>query len=422
MTSVFIQSDTPNQWLPAQDWQVGLLMGTSFVGSGKNKSNTYLAIPHEAQSLFGDSLPQLSSNVVTNLSESLDKAIKLLGEISSRFSEPRPVTNDHTVRFMPVHGTVFGSKAAPLSISDMTLSLASSSVTPSVTPAVPALALPSVTPPVPPSVPALPVPPATSPVVHPVTQDLPDVPVVPAQAPTDGGCSAAASDNALTVSTPPATDNAALPVIVSPAGDPTLIPVTVTTVPPVSTSLVVVPASASPPVTPSAPIQAVTVNVPLPAVPVVTSPPPAQSSSLLNKFFASAPVPPPAPPTMGSVKSLVQPFLEASNNIRAADIATFEPRFGEVLTRLAQVLFQTRQVLQSDDDFKVWKQLAETFFKLRQVVSDRKRSGVLCNLRTGTSRLYLITSLSQAEVNKRYTHTKPFMLEPASLKLLQKFA
>lgn len=403
MTSVFVQSDTPNQWLPAQDWQVGLLTGTAFIGSGKNKSNQYLAIPHEAQALFGDALPQLSSNVVTNLSESLDKAIKLLSEISARFSDPRPVTGDHTVRFKPVTGTVFGSSAPPLSISDTTL------------------ALPA------PSVPALPAPPVDStPVVDSTVPSVPSLPVdsVPAVDPVpmtvpaqDGGCSAAASvvadstapvaDSVPVPTTVPAQDNALVVADSTPSSVPvpttdstvtTLVPVTVTTVPP------------------SVP-QGITVNVPLPSVLPAATP-----SPLLTKFFASAPVAPPAPPTMTSIKPLVQPFLAASNDISAANIATFEPRFGEVLTRLAQVLFQTRHVLQSDEDYKLWKQLADTFFKLRQVGSDRKRSGVLCNLRTGTSRLYLITSLSNVEVNKRYTHSKPFMLEPASLNMLKRFA
>jgi hypothetical protein len=175
------------------------------------------------------------------------------------------------------------------------------------------------------------------------------------------------------------------------------------------------------PALPSVTAQGITVNVPLPAVtPAVPAAVPPAQSSLLSKFFASAP----EPSTMDSIRHLVQPFIDASNGIRTANISSFEPRFKEVLTRLEQVLSQTRQVLQSDNDFRLWKQLANTFFLLKQNASDRKSSGVLCNLRTGTSRLYIITSLSRAEVHNRlmYMHNGPFKLEPASLNLLKKFA
>lgn len=117
-----------------------------------------------------------------------------------------------------------------------------------------------------------------------------------------------------------------------------------------------------------------------------------------------------------------------------ADSATVDPPHetltpavdqAEKIKELIPLLENAVEYCYGNDDYDIWRLYSGTCRLLEKLKGGSPRllsDGFICNLRTGTTRIYLETSLTHAEVEAMYSHNGTTTLSPSTLASINLFA
>jgi hypothetical protein len=123
-----------------------------------------------------------------------------------------------------------------------------------------------------------------------------------------------------------------------------------------------------------------------------------------------------------TVRPLFTGLLEFTFKLMDIEKNFSSPQFDPLLDMYRDVLTQTRDLFVSQQDLHLWKALANSFIQLQTLNSFRNTKGILCNLNTGTTRLFIISRLTKDEMDKRYLHNGVTTLTGDTLEKMKKFA